>query len=135
MILLELTEKEAQLIGELASSKKGELANTNGSGFVERERSINVCQSILNKIETAFQPKKEVLITYKDLYNLIDLSKREYGHIPSDLHISNQRVEENYFKYISLANALIMWLNGRGLLKRLARFDYIDKSCEYEENE
>ena len=78
---------------------------------------------------------QELVITYKDLFHLVSLAKGQYLLLPNDLHISDVRVEENDYKHIALANAVIMWLNNKNALNKIARFDYTDKSCQYEEQE
>ena len=136
MILLELTEKEAEFIRNNMLSAEDLLASDESSiGRTDRENQAALCRSIAGKIVEAFVPQKEVLVTFKDLFNIISLTKEQYHKLPSDLHISNKKVEEKDFKHISLANALIMWLNGKNLLKRLARFDFTDESRQYEEME
>jgi hypothetical protein len=81
------------------------------------------------------EPKEEFLISAKDLAFIVAQAKTEYVHLPGDLHISNQKVEEKDFKHISLANAVIMWLNSKGLLNKLVKFDYTDQSSQYEETD
>ncbi len=77
----------------------------------------------------------EISITAKDLFLIISLAKDQYKLLPNGLHISGKLVEENDFKHIALANAVIMWLNRNGALKKLAKFDYTDHSAQYEESE
>jgi hypothetical protein len=136
MILLELTEKEAEFIRNNMLSAEDLLAsNESSTGRTDRENQVVLCRSIVSKVVNAFVPQKELIITFKDLFYVISSAKEQYHKLHPDLHISNKKIEENDLKHISLANALIMWLNGKNLLKRLARFDFTDESCQYEEME
>lgn len=134
MILLELTEKEARTIEEIISIEKESLLESD-IGFSEQERKRRICESLMTKINDAFRPKPDLLITAKDFLHLKSLAKGEWHNLRGDLKISNKEVDKEDIVKISLANALIMWLNGNNLLKRLAKFDYTDDSFEYEESE
>jgi hypothetical protein len=134
MILLELTEKEAELLAKVIVAKEEDV-NCSNAGFSEKERVTKLCGSIVKKVLDAQQTQKDTYITSKDLFHIISLAKSEYPKLVGDLHLSNKKVEECDFKHISLATAVILWLNGNKLLKRLVRFDFTDNSCQYEEIE
>ncbi len=135
MILLELTEKELEVLKQgLAKEQDSWVDRTDVSnGF--RDAVNEVCDSVKAKLDSCAQTRPEVLISAKDLFYLISSAKNEYGHLRADLYISNKRVEENDFKHIALANALIMWLNEKKVLKNLVKFDFTDTSAQYEETE
>ena len=133
-ILLELSEKEAEFIREVIALEK-EAVDKSDSMYAEKQRKTGICNSFLAKVDLASLPQEDLLISFKDLNHLVSLAKNEYKGLRSDLHISDKKVDESDYKHISLASAVIMWLNQRGLLKKLARFDYTDNSCQYEELE
>jgi len=133
-VLLELTTREAELVQKLASNFQKE-ARSESEDFADYDRRVNQCNSIVSKIEESFKPKSEVLMTSKDLFNIISFAKDKYHQIPQNAHISGEEVKESHHVHISIANAMIMWLNGNGLLKNIASFDYTDSSCQYEEND
>jgi hypothetical protein len=136
MILLELTEKEAEVIRVAVEEREIQHTISLQIGKQESDRKIlGICRSILGKLLQAQEPSSDVLLTSKDLFSLISLAKTEYLRLPGNLHISNNVVSENDFKHISFANAVILWLNGHKLLKRLVKFDYTDNSSEFEETE
>lgn len=135
VILLELTEKEAEV---LANGLIKERYSWEGKDPMEVPRtiidkSIEICNSAWAKLDEAKHAKPDLLITAKDLFHIKSLAKNEYLNLRNDLHISNKIVEQEDFVHISLASALIMWLNGKSLLKRLAKFDFTDHSSEFEE--
>ena len=134
-ILLELTEKEANAI-DIAMGIQ-ELNFTHGSGmtFSEKERALNTCKSVRDKIEEAIKPKEDLAIFYKDFHHIKNLAHDQFFEQRADIHISHVKVGENDLVHISLANAMIMWLNSKGLLKRLAKFDVTDSSLDFESNE
>ena len=132
MILLELTEKEVDFVKEVIGLEKQSVENST-VGWDEKQRKIGICNSFLAKVEESVKPKGDVLITAKDLFFLISQAKSEYSHLPLDMHLSVKFVEKKDLAHISVANAMIMWLNGRNLLKRLPRFDVTDSSCKFEE--
>ena len=136
-ILLELTPREVEILQAALIKERfyWEDSDKLEVGATIAEKSMACCDKIWAKLDNVCQPKQDELITAKDLFNLISSAKGEYQNLNNDLHISNKKVEENYFKYISLANALISWLNSKHLLKRLARFDVTDVSNEFEESE
>lgn len=131
MILLELTKKEAEVIRQALALKK-DLPPKDGIGLTEKEKEDKFSDLVLAKLEAASQPKQDALLSYKDLFLIIDSAKQNYLNLSPDLHISNKKVEENDFKHIALANAVIVWLSSKSLLKRLAKFDFTDSSCQYE---
>jgi len=134
VILLELTEKEVETIHEFMEVGWLNYPHSDRS-HAERERLSSLCQSVASKLREALKPKEDALITSKDLFHLKDLAKSEYRKLPGSTQISNQNVEQKDLVHISLANAVISWLNGKNLLKKPVRFDYTDNSCQYEENE
>lgn len=136
MILLELTEKEAEVLRKLTEMERDVAGfNYTNNKFEENLRDLEMCDSLLKKFDLASEPQKEILITVKDLFLIISSAKTEYRNVPLDAHISHKKVDECDFKHISFANAVILWLNGNRLLKKLVKFDYTDKSNEYETTE
>jgi len=132
-ILLELTEKEVDFIHKDISVKREVWSKSQDStGYENRMNLIKTCDILLAKLESASQPQKEVLIVPKDLSYLISLAKNQYKYLSSDIHISGKKVEESDFKHISLAQAVIMWLNSQNLLKREVKFNFTDNSYEYD---
>ena len=131
-ILLELTEKEVEVLQTAIPLLNESVENAR---YAEKESKTKVHEAIAKKIQLALEPKEEVLIKFNDLHQIISLANMEYHRLPLDLHISDQKVEFSHIRHICLASATIMWLNGSGLLKRLAKFDFTDMSCQYEESE
>lgn len=74
----------------------------------------------------------DLLITAKDLAEIKSLAIKEYRNLPMTVIISNKVMEQKDLSHISLANALILWLSSKGALSRLAKFDYTDRSFDYE---
>lgn len=134
MTLLELTEKEIDFLKEVISLEKESVAKSDAR-FAEKQRKTSICDSFLAKVELASQPKEDLFIGHNDLFLIISSAKQKYLALPANLFISNKIVEENDFKHIALANAVIMWLNSKNLLKRLVGFDYTDKQYQYETTE
>ena len=132
--LQSVTEKEIEILKEAIVAKR-EFISQSEMGWSEKERGVGICDAVIGKIESASQPKLDVLITSKDLFQIVSLAKRGYHDLHADIHISNKKVEQNDFRHISLANAVILWLNEKNLLKRLVIFDYTDHSCQYEETD
>lgn len=134
MILLELTEDEAEtVLKEMSFSKNAILKN--GIGHAEKERLAKTRESIIGKLEIASKPKEDLLITHKNLLEIISLAKSQYQELRGDLCISKETVLPAHRLHISLANALVLWFNSKNMLKRLARFDYTDNSYQYESEE
>jgi hypothetical protein len=131
VILLELTQKEVDFLQEVIELEKVSVANSDAR-FAEKERKTGICDSFLDKVKLACKPKLDLMITSRELFGLISSAKEEYLRLPSNMHISNKEVEPNYYVHIAVANAMIMWLNGNGLLKQLAKFDYTDEASKYE---
>jgi|ERR1035437_4826517 hypothetical protein len=134
MTLLELTQKEVDFLKEVIALEK-ESVSKSSSRFTEKQRKTDICDSFLAKVELASQPKSDLPITSDDLFLIVSSAKQKFIGLPSDLYISNKKIEESDFKHIALANAVIMWLNNKDLLKRLVGFDYTDKSYQYETTE
>ena len=136
-VLLELTEKEAEILEQAVLNEKalwGSKSYKDVSGTLI-ENTISTCNLLKHKIDEALKPKEEVLITHKDFYLIKSVAVDQYRHLSGDTRISNKDMEYRDLANISLANAVITWLNGKGLLKTLARFDFTDHSCEFEESE
>ncbi len=135
-ILLELTEKEAELVqkGVLNRQTTWDLDGKDGD-FNDHENHLKRCDTILSKLEKASLPQEDHLITFKDLFYIVSLAKGQYHSLPSNPHLSGKEVKEGDLKHISLANAVIMWLNSNRLLKKLAVFDFTDSGYEFEQTE
>jgi len=126
MILLELTTKEAEFIREVIALEKNSVTNSKLE-WAEKERKTGICNSFLAKVD--------VMITANDLFLLISQAKREYLSLNSGLHISGIEVDKKDLPHISVTNALLLFLNGENLLKKMVRFDITDQSGQYEELE
>ena len=133
-MILEITEDEAETVLKFMESGYLNFPFDRYS-TTQKEKLTDLCKSVTKKIVDAAKSQPEVLIGPKDLFHMISVAKGEYGHLPADLHLSNKRVDENDFKHISLASAVIMWLNGKNLLKKAVRFDFTDLSSEFEETD
>jgi hypothetical protein len=133
-MLLDLSEKEIDLIKStlLAGLKCDPFDFPTGETY---QKHVTRSNSVLKKIEVGEKPSEDFLITFKDLFSLVSVAKSQYLLLKANLSISNQKVEEVDFKHIALANSLIMWLNNKGLLKQIVKFDMTDDSCWYEEEE
>lgn len=136
-ILVELTEKEVEALENGLIKEKASLEDARSSeiGKTAIEKKLEGCNSAWAKLDNAKRVKPDAIITNKDLFLIKSMAKSEYNNLSNDLHISKKKVEEEDFVHISLANALIMWLNSKNLLKRLAVFDYTDESFKYDGNE
>lgn len=136
-ILLELTEKEAEVLAAAIVKEKSswEDKDPKEASPTLIENSLRVCNRLWAKLDDANRPQPHVLMEPKDLYRIIDLAKTDYCRLPLDLHISGKKIELGDYKHISLANAVILWLNGAGLLKKLPKFNVTDSSNQYEEME
>lgn len=135
MNLLELTDKELEVLKQgLIKEKAFWEDRTDVSNWL-KETTFETCNSAWAKLDESTRVRPEILIDAKDLFFLISSAKSEYGHLKADTHISNKRVEQEDFRHIALANALIMWLNGHRVLKNLVKFDFTDTSSQYEETE
>lgn len=134
-ILLELTEKEAEVVRNAIEreSKHWDKFDRRDMSGILIENTINTCNSIQEKMALASEPSKHILINKKDFFNILSIAKGEYLYLSGNIHISGEKIEEKYLVHISIANAVIVWLNNSRLLKRLAVFDYTDHSCDYEE--
>lgn len=135
MILLELTEKEAQMIknGIIKEKFSWEDSDPTQVSRTLIENNKTHCDSVWAKLDRASQPQQEVVISSKDFFRIKDLAHNKYQELPANVYLSNQKMEERDFVHISIAQSLIMWLNSKNLLKRLAKFDFTDNSCEFEE--
>jgi hypothetical protein len=135
VILLELTEKEVEVLKQALLKEKLSWEDRSDVSSRFKEAVIETCNSTWAKIDKASQRQEQALIGPKDLFHMVSVAKSEYGHLPADLHLSNKRVEQNDFKHISLASAVIMWLNSKNLLKKAVKFDFTNLSSEFEETE
>lgn len=135
MILLELTNKELELLKQGLIKEEIWWQDKEDISGSLRETKTHLCHSLWAKLDNVEQIQPDALISSKDLFYLVSSAKTEFLGLRADLYLSNKRVDENDFKHIALANALIMWLNGHKLLKRLVKFDFTDISSQYEETE
>jgi len=137
MALLELTLKEAEMVKNalLAEKSLWKEVDRNWGNRTNADSNADVCDAAIAKVDAACEKQPEVLITNKDLFFIISNAKSFYSNIPSNVYISNKKIEENDFKHIALVNSIVMWLNGKNLVKKLVKFDYTDHSCQYEELE
>ena len=129
-ILLELTPREAEMILECVANSKGRLSDGQ-IGFTEQQRRDVVQESVVLKIDTAFKPENDTLITAKDLFRIKDLATREYLKIHAGMQLSGKEIDKDDFVHYSLVNATIGWLNSKELLKKTVRFDNTDDSDDY----
>ena len=129
-ILVEFTEKEAEMIVDAIKLAKGSLLDGQ-IGFTEQERKARVHDSATAKVLAAAERKEDVLITNKDLHRIKDLAVKEYLKLFHGILLSHKLVDKDDFVHISLANAFIGWLNSKDLLKRAVRFDHTDDSDDY----
>jgi len=137
MTLLELDEKEMEILQAALIKERTyweERDPKEVSGTLIRN-VLSICKSIESKVNEASKPQPEVLITFKDLFDLKSSAKSEYVQLNGNLNISKKEVEKADFVHISLTNALILWLNRNNLLKKLVKFDFTDNSFEYESME
>ncbi len=134
-ILLELTEKEAEVVRNAVARESNYWCDEcpKDTSRTLKENMTNSCQSITGKLYEASLPREHFPITSNGLFHILSMAKNEFLRLPAELYLTNKKVEENEFVHISVATALIMWLNKEGLLKKLAVFDYTDHSCDYEE--
>jgi hypothetical protein len=135
MILLELTEKEAELIQRTVLALKDSERDRQTEDPTDYDRRIAQCKSILSKTEKALMTQISEIIGATDLFRIVSMAKDMYVLLPSEPYIENKKVEEVDFKHIALVKATVMWLNGKSLLKRLADFEFTDHGYQYEENE
>lgn len=135
MILLELSEKELEVLKQGLIKEKYFWEEKEGISSGLRDDKADLCNSLWAKLDVCDRVKPDILISLKDLFHIVSVAKNEYFNLRADLYVSNKRVEENDFKHIALANSLIMWLNGHRLLKQLVKFDLTDTSSQYEQTE
>lgn len=136
-IFLELTEKEAEVLAAALIKEKfsWEEKDPKDASPTLIENSLRLCNRLWAKLDDAHRPHQDVLMDSKDLYRIIDLAKTDYCRLPLDLHISGKKIELSDYRYISLANAVIVWLNSNDMLKKLPKFNVTDSSNQYEEME
>lgn len=132
-ILIELTQEEAEYVQSFTLKEQNLMEADDGTRDEVLIYKIDRCKSILNKLESAQKPQKDEPITHKDLSHIISVAKSQYVQLPLNMHISKKRVEETERVTISLAQSLILWFNGRNMLKRAASFDVTDNSIEFED--
>lgn len=124
MILLELTETELNIIAKaMATEQKLD----EQMFFNEKEKKEALCVSVMTKIEAARIEPKDELITSKDFEGMISIAKQNYTRLGTEIFITNKKVEENFLTYLCFMESFVAWLNGKKLLKRLAKFDFTDK--------
>lgn len=136
-IFLELTEKEAEVLQAAIIKERNsweDMTSEQVSG-VTRENKMIACNSIWAKVDEAYHPKPDILITEKDLFFIKSTAIDEYKRLPNDTRLSGKEIDQKDLVHISLANSLLGWLNGKGFLKRLVKFDFTDHSTDYEGNE
>ena len=135
--LLELTQKEIDTLmnGLIKEKSSWEDKSTEEVSRTIREDKLTICNSLWATLDGATAPQSDHKISIQDLYFIVSQAKSEFVRLPADLHISRKRVEESDLKHISLAKAVIGWLNSKQLLKKIADFDITDHSYEYEESE
>jgi len=136
-VLVELTEEEAETIFSALIREKSYWEDADplevGNSVIDKQKDN--CNGIWAKLDNASHVQPEVLITAQDYNRIKDLAIGQFHNLRNDLYVSNKKMEERDSVHISLANAVIGWLNNKGLLRRLPRFDYTDHSSEYEEME
>ena len=133
MILIELTEKEFELIKLSIEEKKAESVKNYETNHFEADRkAIEFCDSIIGKLDLAAMAKDDVVIKINDLFFIKSLAVQEYGNLTLPLHLSEKQVEQRDLVHVALIKSLISWLNGNNLLKKLVKFDVTDDSTSYE---
>lgn len=132
MILVEMSEHEAAAVLKLM--EVGWL-NYREENKETKSKMSELAISATKKLIAAHTPTEPLKISENELFLLKSAANAEYQRLPTNLHISNKRVDTQDLVHIALANALIMWLNGKNVLKRLAQFDYTDLSSEFESME
>lgn len=137
LTLLELTEKEIALLQNAVIKEKQSWEDKDPAeaGSVSIENNVNTCNGVWAKLDESSKSKPDVLVTAKDLFYIKSLAIDEYKRLPTNARISEKEVEHKDLVHISLANAVFSWLNGKGLLKRVVKFEYTDDSSSYEGNE
>jgi hypothetical protein len=78
---------------------------------------------------------RNIVFTHKDLLQIKDMAKNEFRNLPGNLYLSNKKLEENEVIQISLANAIVSWLNHKELMNGSVSFDYTDHSNEFDGSE
>lgn len=131
-MIIEMSEREAAAVLKLM--EVGWL-NFREENKETKLKMSELAQSATKKIIEAHTEPEPLKITLNDLFLIKSAANAEYQRLPTNLHISNKAVESSDLVHIALANALIMWLNGKHVLKKLAGFDYTDLSAEYESME
>lgn len=123
-MLLELTEQELNIIVKSVSAQR-ELDEQ--LWFNDKQKKEALCVTVLSKLEAARIEPKDEIIKYSDFEHMISTAKQNYARLDAEIFLSNKKLPENYFTYLCFLEALTSWLNNKGLLKRLARFDFTDK--------
>lgn len=123
-MLLELTEQELNIIVKSVSAQR-ELDEQ--LWFNDKQKKEALCVAVLNKIELARIEPKDEIIKYSDFEHMISTAKQNYSRLDAEIFLSNKKLPENYFAYLCFLEAFTSWLNNKGILKRLARFDFTDK--------
>ena len=94
-------------------------------------KMLRLRQSIENKLKET-QMSADLVITNRDFFGIRSLAVGTYKTLGSNLYISNKKVESRDLANISLAESLLVWLNSKGVLKKLVRFDFTDCSADFE---
>lgn len=128
-MIIEMSEREAAAVLKLM--EVGWL-NYREENKETKRKMAELAVSATKKMVDAHTEPEPLKITHNDLFLIKSAANAEYQRLSTNLHISNKRVDSCDFVHIALANSLIMWLNGKNLLKRLAGFDYTDLSAEFE---
>jgi hypothetical protein len=133
-ILLELTERETELLQKAISTYLIKDRDMEKEDIADHDKRIARCNSILTKASSALQTQEDHIASYEDLLAILSMAKDQYLALPADLHISKKKIREEDYKHIAIVNSVIVWLNGNRLLKRLATFNVTDHSCDFEDN-
>lgn len=71
--------------------------------------------------------KKDHRITYEDMQLMISVAKTKWVDIPTPLKISKKTCIENEPAHVAMVEAVIMYLNNKGLLNTFVKMDYDGK--------
>lgn len=71
-------------------------------------------------------------MTSSDLFHVVSGAKTGYANMRSSPYISGKAVEENDLRNVAVIEALLTYLNGNHLLKKIVKFEYTDPVSQYE---
>lgn len=71
--------------------------------------------------------KKEPRITFDDVHLMISVAKTTWASQSLPMKISKKTVLDNNPAHVAMIESVIMYLNGKGLLKELPKVDYDEK--------